>query len=246
MGREAVPERVGWTVAPVCGMMPLDNVMANEHTRTSFLITAGPTHEPIDRVRYVGNRSSGRLGVALADEAARRGHDVRLLLGPCSATPVDSRVIIERFRTASDLQSMLRRSAASFGVVIMAAAVADYRPRTTDVEKIRRGDTDVALVLEPVPDLIAEVAARRGETDRPVLVAFALEPAASLRDAALGKLERKGVDAVVANPLATMESPKISATLFWRDGRAEAAPADLDKPAFACWLLDRVAPSHDG
>src|SRR5262245_55498974 len=91
-----------------------------------LLITAGPTHEPIDAVRFLGNRSSGRLGVALADEAAGRGWTVTLLLGPVSRTPSDSRVRVVRFRTCTDLEGLLAEAAAGCDVLIMAAAVADY------------------------------------------------------------------------------------------------------------------------
>src|ERR1043165_5952055 len=105
-----------------------------------MLITAGPTHEPIDAVRFIGNRSSGRVGLALADEAARRGWDVLLLLGPVHRTPADSRVRVVRFRTAAELGALLDQHASGCDVLLMAAAVADYRPRVSAAPKERRTD----------------------------------------------------------------------------------------------------------
>src|SRR5689334_2567210 len=97
-----------------------------------MLITAGPTHEPIDAVRFIGNRSSGRVGAALAGEAAARGWEVTLLMGPGAVVPQarqDSRLEVVRFRTAADLQGLLRERVAGADVLVMAAAVADYRPK---------------------------------------------------------------------------------------------------------------------
>jgi len=102
-----------------------DPARGGPSTGKRMLITAGPTHEPIDAVRFLGNRSSGRLGVALADEAAARGWDVTLLLGPVSRTPSDSRVRTLRFRTCADLETLLRQTTDTCDVLVMAAAVAD-------------------------------------------------------------------------------------------------------------------------
>lgn len=94
-----------------------------------LLITAGPTYEPIDAVRFIGNRSSGRLGVALADEAARRGWEVTLLLGPVAVTPAEPAVRVSHFRTTADLDALLGTHVPVCDVLVMAAAVADYRPK---------------------------------------------------------------------------------------------------------------------
>lgn len=204
----------------------------------TLLITAGPTHEPIDAVRFVGNRSSGRLGVALADEAARRGWAVTLLLGPVSVAPVDPRVRTERFRTCADLQGLLARHTPGMSVLIMAAAVADYRPKVDPQffgGKFRRLSTNLTLELEPTPDLLAEVSARR--TPGQYLVGFALEPRDELLASARAKLDRKGIDLVIANPLETMDSPTIEAIALGRDGTETRTNGSIAKAEFAGWLM---------
>lgn len=210
----------------------------------SFLVTAGPTHEAIDAVRYIANRSSGRMGAAIAHEAASRGHPTTLLLGPVSIDP-PACVRCLRFTSAADLERLLATEASLADVIVMAAAVADFRPAAAAVavnSKIERG-TGLSIDLEPVPDLIRGVAARRRAGQR--LVGFALEEPAKLDDRARRKLSTKDLDAVVANPLATMDSPSIAGTLYLRDGRVlvppVAGPAEvtaMPKVAFASWLVD--------
>lgn len=227
-----------------------------------LLITAGPTREPIDAVRFIGNRSSGRLGVQLADEACRRGWRTRLLLGPVAVQPSEPGVEVVPFESTADLAERLEHSSAWFDVLVMAAAVADYRPVVSEGDlsgKRRRKNEPLHLALEPTPDLLAACAARR----RPgqVLVGFALEPRHEMLVSAAGKLARKRVDLVVANPLETMDAAVIEAALIGPalTGTAEAAggatPAEVRalgaqvvattggpvaKALFAGWLLDRV------
>src|SRR5688572_30671907 len=128
-------------------------------TRRRLLITAGPTQEPIDAVRFIGNRSSGRLGVALADHAAAHGWQTTLLLGPTATAPPfapsDSRVRVVRFRTTAELGALLDEHFPSCDVLIMAAAVADYRPIMKEGQgegKLRRTDQKLVIELEPTPD----------------------------------------------------------------------------------------------
>lgn len=206
-----------------------------------LLITAGPTHEPIDAVRYLGNRSSGRLGIALADRAAAIGWSVTLLLGPTGLTPGDSRVSLRRFRTTAELELLLASEFPSHDALIMAAAVADYRPRTTPLllgGKFKRGDQSLTLELEPTPDLLATVAA--GRRPDQLVVGFALEPADRMMESAAMKLNRKGLDMIVANPLTTMESEMIEATILHRDGSTCQTPGAVEKAQFAVTLLDQV------
>jgi phosphopantothenoylcysteine decarboxylase/phosphopantothenate--cysteine ligase len=204
------------------------------------LVTAGPTHEPIDAVRYLANRSSGRMGCALAAEAAARGHATTLLLGPGTLPPPESTLLkTERFRTTADLETALGRLWPEHDILLMAAAVADYRPRGGEAGgKLRRGGEILQLELEPTPDLIAGLAGstRADQT----LIAFALEPADGLIDAARAKLARKGAAAIVANPLETMGAESVSASLILADGTCLEAPAELPKAAFARWLMDWV------
>lgn len=210
-----------------------------------IVITAGPTFEPIDTVRYLGNRSSGRMGIALANESASRGWDVRLLLGPVAATPDDSRITVARFRTCSDLEALLNQEAPGADILVMAAAVADYRPKPNPAMsggKFRRGSGNLMLELEPTPDLIAEVASRR----RPgqLLIGFALEPRDELLASAKSKLERKRLDMVVGNALETMEADGVESAVIVEPGGRETRPdqpSGMAKSAFAVWLVDRIA-----
>ena len=205
--------------------------------RPRVLVTAGPTEEPIDAVRFIGNRSSGRMGLAVALAFAEAGCPVTLLLGPVrSEVPVHPRLACLRFRTAAELATMLGGAWPAHEVLVMAAAVADFRPVAVAPGKIARaGGLD--LRLEPVPDLLAGLPRRPGA----VRIGFALEEPGRLRERALGKLAAKDLDAVVANPLETMESGSVDATLFWRDGHEERAGAGaIDKRDFARWLAGRI------
>jgi phosphopantothenoylcysteine decarboxylase/phosphopantothenate--cysteine ligase len=207
----------------------------------TLLITAGPTHEPIDAVRFLGNRSSGRVGIALADEAARRGWSVTLLLGPVTRTPSDSRVRVVRFRTCSDLERLLAEEAPKCAVLVMAAAVADYRPKVDPSffgGKFRRKNENLTLELEPTPDLLAQVASRRKAEQ--LLVGFALEPREELLASARLKLERKKVDLVVGNPLETMDGETIEAVVLGRDGTETRTAGVISKADFAPWLMNLI------
>jgi phosphopantothenoylcysteine decarboxylase/phosphopantothenate--cysteine ligase len=213
----------------------------------NILITAGPTHEPIDAVRFIGNRSSGRVGAALADEAARRGWGVTLLLGPMARKPESSAVRIRRYNSTADLQALLHDHLPDADLLVMAAAVADFRPVLPEgapLGKIRRASGPLAIQLEPTPDLLAGCAERR-RSDQ-ILVGFALEPRNRLTDSARAKLERKRIDYIVANPLETMDADTIAATLFKRGGEAVASTdGAITKPEFARWLLDQLQPVLD-
>ena len=214
---------------------------ANPAGGRHLLITAGPTHEPIDAVRYIGNRSSGRLGVSLADEAARRGWRVTLLLGPTPLTPSDVGVRTLRYRTTADLEGLLEKELPGCDVLVMAAAVADYRPRATPDQlagKLRRESRAMIIELEPTPDLLAACSSRRRTGQ--VLIGFALEPEAELLASARRKLERKRVDAIIANPLETMESPDVRAIAVLRGGAERDAGPAMPKAKFAGWLMDLV------
>lgn len=210
-------------------------------TTRRLLITAGPTHEPIDAVRFIGNRSSGRVGVALADQAASRGWSVTLLLGPVAAAPTDSTVRVRRFRTCSDLQALLKEEVPTAAVLVMAAAVADYRPKVDPRlfnGKFRRTSGPLTLELEPTPDLLAEVAGTRRPDQ--LMVGFALEPREELEASAQAKLTRKKIDLVVGNPLQTMDSAEIEAMVLGADGSRADTPGKISKTAFAAWLMDII------
>jgi phosphopantothenoylcysteine decarboxylase/phosphopantothenate--cysteine ligase len=179
--------------------------------------------------------------VALADEAARRGWDVVLLLGPAPRTPSDSRVRVRRFRTAADLEGLLGEETPRADVLVMAAAVADYRPKVDPAffgGKFRRKSENLTLELEPTPDLLAGEASRRRPEQ--FMVGFALEPRDELLASARAKLERKKIDMVVGNPLETMDGETIEAVVLGKDGTEVRTPGTLSKTAFAPWLMDLV------
>ncbi|MFM9996083.1 MAG: phosphopantothenoylcysteine decarboxylase [Phycisphaerales bacterium] len=206
-----------------------------------MLVTAGPTHEPIDAVRFLGNRSSGRLGVAVADEAARRGCAVTLLLGPTPRRPSDSRVAVARFQTTANLEALLAEHLPRCDVLIMAAAVADYRPKVPPGQlggKLKREGGSLTLELEPTPDQIALCSERR-RSDQ-LLVGFALEPRDRLMSSARDKLARKRIDLIVANPLETMDAETIEAVVLGRDGSEHRTPGAIPKTEFAAWFMDII------
>lgn len=212
-----------------------------------WLVTAGPTWEPIDEVRYLGNRSSGRMGREIARAVAARGHRVTLLLGPGSVPTTDlesSGVMVARFQSAADLDLHLRERWPEHDVLVMAAAVADHRPirRPGDPRKRRRADGPLTIDLEAVPDLLAGLA----EIPHPgTRVGFALEPADELDASARRKLAAKRLHAIVANPLETMESDRIDGRIVLADGRERRPPSSpCSKTAFAEWLVAAVSDLH--
>jgi len=163
------------------------------------LITAGPTHEPIDPVRYIGNRSSGKMGVALALEAVRRGAKVQLILGPSALDPQAKQLQVTRVQTA---QEMFEATAAAFDqcdLAIFAAAVADYRPDRVADQKIKKSEDALRINLVKNPDIAATLGKQKKEHQR--LIGFALETEKA-EEHARGKLVRKNLDAIVLNSLA--------------------------------------------
>src|SRR5262249_34788641 len=157
------------------------------------LVTAGPTREPIDPVRYISNRSSGKMGYGLATAALRRGAEVILVSGPTVLTPPPGAVFVP-VQTAEEMREAVLHHLERATIVIKAAAVADYRAKQTATTKIK-GKRDLTLELTPNADILAEVAARRTSA---FIVGFAAEThdvAANARE----KLERKGIDLLVAN-----------------------------------------------
>ncbi len=161
---------------------------------THVLVTAGGTHEPIDPVRYIGNHSSGKTGFAIAEEAARRGARVFFVTGPTHLPdPFGCEVV--RVQTALQMRAAVLARADACDLIVMSAAVADFRPATAAGEKIKKTDAPGTIALERNPDILAELGARGG---RAVLVGFAAETTDVERNAQT-KLEAKGCDLIVAN-----------------------------------------------
>jgi phosphopantothenoylcysteine decarboxylase/phosphopantothenate--cysteine ligase len=161
------------------------------------LVTAGGTREPLDAVRYIGNRSSGRMGVAVADEAAWRGAEVTLCLAAATAAPSAAMTTV-RVETAAELREATLAEAAEADVVVMAAAVSDYRPVTAPAGKRPKDGAAWTVELEPTADILAELGASRREGQ--VLVGFAAEHGDGIARAR-AKLARKGADAIVVNDI---------------------------------------------
>jgi len=205
-----------------------------------MLITAGPTREPIDDVRYLGNRSSGRLGICLAEAARAAGWQVTLLLGPTElAPPTEVRTL--RFESTSELALLLDEQFPTCDVLVMAAAVADYRPRHVPGAKLPRTDAGLTLQLEPTPDLVARCASRKRPDQ--LVIGFALEEPSLLEARAHLKLRSKRLDAIVANPLNTMGAEAIAARILTATGEVlvpPGGPGPISKNEFARWLVSWI------
>lgn len=204
------------------------------------LVATGPTHEPIDDVRYIGNRSSGLMGTAIAAAFQARGYPVTVVRGP--GVPAVPECGDRQFVTAADLLSVLRAEWPVHDVLVMAAAVADYRPAARAPGKMRREGGPITLALEPTEDILAGLTADR-RADQYV-VGFALEHPEELASSAIAKLQRKRANAIVANPLATMNSPDVDATVFFADGRSDTPGRTMPKPEFAAWLVKLLESHH--
>jgi len=167
----------------------------------TVLVTAGPTYEPIDPVRFIGNRSSGKMGYAIAKEAAKRSARVILVTGPTAlSTPAGVDVI--QIETTEQMRQAVLARVAGVDVVVMAAAVADFRPSTPSNEKLKRQEA-ISLQLSPTSDISAEVARL---APRAIHVGFALE-SADLLTRTRDKLNRKKIDLVVANEISAEHNP---------------------------------------
>lgn len=209
------------------------------------VVTAGPTREPVDPVRYIGNRSSGRMGVAIAAAARRRGARVTLVHGPL-AVPIPDGFATVAVETTREMCDAVAQALADADVLVMAAAPADFTPVAVADEKIKKGDAAPVIALAHTPDILLETrAARRPGT---IVMGFALETT-DVEASAAAKLARKGLDFVVANDATDPQAGFGVATnrvviLDARGGR-EALPV-LSKEDVAEHLLDRVTEALDG
>ncbi len=231
-GRLAATETIA---KKVCEVLGLRHDLAGQ----TILVTAGPTCEDIDPVRFLTNRSSGKMGYALADAANRRGAHVILVSGPTDLKIPDG-VDWVPVRATEEMHQAVRERAAGAKVVIMAAAISDYRPAAQYDQKLKRNEGRLTLGLEPTPDILAELG-RQKQRGR-VLVGFAAETNA-VAENARGKLARKGADMIVANDV-TQEGAGFDAdtnivTIYSRDGREIPLPK-MTKLEVANQILDRV------
>ena len=234
-GRLAETEAI---VHEVCSVLGLRHDFEGQ----MVLVTAGPTREDLDPVRFLTNRSSGKMGYALAEAATRRGAHVVLVSGPTNL-PVPQGADWVPVRTTEEMRSAVRERSVQANVVIMAAAVSDYRPAVASAHKMKRGGQRIALELEPTPDILAELGRDRRENHTAsILVGFAAETE-QIAERAREKLLRKGADIIAANDVtqagAGFDGDTNIVTLFLRDGR-EIPLAQLSKFEVANRILDHV------
>jgi phosphopantothenoylcysteine decarboxylase/phosphopantothenate--cysteine ligase len=215
-----------------------------EHGRTNarlsgvrVMVTAGPTREPVDPVRYISNRSSGRMGYAVAQALQRAGADVTLISGPVALEAPNG---IERVSvtTAAQMYDAVHARIAGADIFVGCAAVADYRPVTQSPRKLKRTSAESRLELQACPDILASVAALEHP---PFTVGFAAETN-DLRANALAKLERKRLDMIAANEVGdglAFDQDTNALHVFWRGG--EQILPQADKPALAQSLVELIA-----
>ncbi len=231
-GRLASPESIAQAV---CDTLGLREDLKGE----VVLVTAGPTEEPLDAVRYISNRSSGKMGYALADAARKRGAQVVLVSGPTRIDPpaVD---VLDRVQTAAEMESAVLRHARNATLIVMAAAVADFRPVNPTDGKIKKHDGIPGIQLEPTADILAEVSRRRPHGQ--IIVGFAAETEDLLAHAA-AKLRAKNLDLVVANDVsrsgAGFNVDTNIVTLLFPDGH-KLELEKMDKLHVANHVLDEV------
>ena len=163
-----------------------------------ILITAGPTYEPIDPVRYIGNHSSGRMGIALAEKAVQMGAEATLILGPVDNVILSPRIRVIRVTTADEMYQAAVKEFPDSDVAILAAAVADFKPAESFDTKVKREKEELVLRLVPTPDIAAALGATK--TNKQILVGFALETENELQNA-MEKIRKKSLDYIVLNSL---------------------------------------------
>jgi phosphopantothenoylcysteine decarboxylase / phosphopantothenate---cysteine ligase len=230
-GRLASTESIAQKVCEVLGLR-------GDFAGQTIVVTAGPTREDLDPVRFLTNRSSGKMGYAIAEAAVRRGGRVVLISGPTELRIPEGADWVP-VRSTEEMRTAVRGNASEANVIVMAAAVADYRPVATNPGKLKRGGERLIVELEPTPDILAELG--REDSSR-ILVGFAAETE-SLAQNARGKLARKGADMIVANDVtqegAGFDTDTNVVTLFLRDGRELPLPK-MNKFDVANRILDQV------
>jgi len=182
-----------------------------------FLVTAGPTREPIDPVRYIGNRSSGKMGYAIAEAAIEAGHDVGLISGPVNLDPPHSAKLVP-VSTSDEMFNAVHQHVNDCDVLVMCAAVADYRPATVSPRKIKKRNDPLSLELVPTRDILASLP----KQDRQFLVVGFAAETNDIEENAHKKLRAKNCDIMVANDVsgagAGMESDENEVTILFRNG----------------------------
>ena len=235
-GRLAEPAEIVEAVAAIV------ELPASSLKGTRVVVTAGPTYEDIDPVRYVGNRSSGRMGFALAAEARRRGAEVTLIAGPTTvaAPTVNANIAV---RSAADMHEAVMRVSSNADVVIMAAAVADYTPASKAAQKVTKADGSLTLTLQRTKDILTDLGSMRAGLggERPILVGFAAETQDVIARARDKRL-RKKIDLIVANDVSQPDQgfdAETNAVTIVGDEGEQVVPLQ-SKARVAAVILDRV------
>jgi phosphopantothenoylcysteine decarboxylase/phosphopantothenate--cysteine ligase len=209
-----------------------------------ILITAGPTQEPFDPVRFISNRSSGKMGYALAKTAQKRGAEVILISGPTYLLP-PRKVKFIKVRTALEMREATLREFQEVTVIIKAAAVADYRPTVMEDRKLKKCDSSLTLELEKNPDILEELGRNKAKR---ILIGFAVETERLIKNAQ-DKLKNKNLDLIVANDVSQegsgFESETIQVKIIDREGKIENLPL-LPKEEVAELILDRLKEMRKG
>lgn len=229
-GRLAEPEEIVGAVLAKLGVV-------RDLVGETVLITAGPTREPVDPVRFLGNRSSGKMGYAIAETALRRGAKVILVSGPVALEPPAGADVVQ-VETAEEMRNAVLSRASQASIIIAAAAVADFRLHKVSEQKIKRNGP-MSLDLEPTPDILAEVAARRHPDQ--LLIGFAAETQNAI-EKGRSKLRKKGIDAIVVNDVSNPEigfdSERNEVTIL--TANEEIAIPRAEKSKIAHGILDAV------
>ena len=232
-GKMASPERIAAV---------LETLREQDMKDVRLVVTAGPTREVLDPVRYLTNHSSGKMGYAIARQAANRGADVVLVSGP-SSQAVPANVTLVPVQSARDMFEAVKQQYAQADIVIKAAAVADYRPKTVASQKIKKSDGDMVLELERNPDILAWLGEHKNHQ---ILMGFAAETN-DVKQHALGKLQRKHLDFIAANDVTQQHSgfgkDTNQITVYGADGSVHELPV-LSKEDAADCLLNLVLEAY--
>lgn len=233
MGRMAEPEDI---------VLELEHFFktSNQLKAKKALVSAGPTYEAIDPVRFIGNHSSGKMGYALADELASRGAEVTLISGPVSIQPKNKKIKLVPVTSADEMYTTCTANSSSYDIAIMAAAVADYTPITVADQKIKKKNGELTIILKKTKDILASLG--KAKTNKQILVGFALETENEKANAQK-KLKEKNADIIVLNSLndagAGFGHDTNKVTLFFKN-RKEKQIELKSKSALARDIVDAI------
>ncbi len=231
-GRLADPEKIVQKIVDVL-------TSKNDLKGKTILVTAGPTREALDPVRFISNRSSGKMGYAIAESALNRGAEVILITGPTNITPPDRAKLIN-VESALQMYDAVMKNSSQADVIIMSAAVSDYRPKEFSKQKIKRDNQEITLILEENPDILAELG--KNKKDGQIVIGFSMETE-NLLENSIKKLKKKNVDFIIANDLskegAGFGTDTNIVTIISADGKIKELPL-MSKHDVANAILDLV------